>query len=174
MQKNAAQTICFCSLMVALAVLFQSAPVFLPAVGMAISPLASLPIALAAVKSKPYGVAAWLASTLILLIIYPQESAIFVCTTGLMGLFLGLHYTKKMYVSVGLSSIALFVGIIFLIYILQINVLGDIPQSPFVVSILIILAFSTVYTIAWAWIVRLAVAFLIKGKFIKPVQNPKK
>lgn len=167
MQKNTAHILCFCGLMIALAVLFQSAPVFLPAAGLAISPLASLPVALAAVRSKPYGLLSWLASACILLIIFPQESAIFLCSTGLLGLFLGMYYRKKMYISVLLASLALFSGMILLTRVFHIDVFGDLtPKSSLIISLPVFLVFSVVYATAWAWIVKFAVMFLIKIKLL--------
>ena len=155
--------------MVTLAVVFQSAPVLLPVAGLAISPLATLPIALAAIQSKPYGVVSWLAAAFILFIIFPQESAIFACSTGLLGLFLGMRYSKKIYISVIPASFALFVGILALVYVFQINLFGDLtPQSLSLATALAFLAFSMLYACICAWALRLAVAFLIKIKVLKP------
>ncbi|AFS77558.1 hypothetical protein Curi_c04830 [Gottschalkia acidurici 9a] len=52
---NISRFICIGGILTTIAVLFQSAPVFLPAIGLALSPLSTLPIAIAAVSNISLG-----------------------------------------------------------------------------------------------------------------------
>ena len=120
--NNPAQIVSIGGILTTLAVLFQSLPVFLPGMGLIISPLATLPIALAAVGSTNLGVILLFSSTLILLLISPQEAVIFLFATGLLGLTLGASYNKRIPQSIATATITLFTGINILIHIVGIIV----------------------------------------------------
>ena len=168
MNKNAAQTICQCGLLTALAVLLQSAPVFLPFLGMAISPLATLPVALAATRSGAMGVSSLAAATLILCAVSPQEAAVFVCSTGLLGFNLGLLHSRRMALVVPAAGLALYGGILALGYVFSIPVMGYLtPQAPSTPTALILLAFSLLSAALWTWLMRLVTNFLVKLKSLK-------
>ena len=81
--------ICLGGILTAIAVLFQSAPVFLPAIGFALSPLSTLPIAIAAVSNISLGLTVFISSALILVIVDVQETIILLFTTGLLGIVMG-------------------------------------------------------------------------------------
>lgn len=55
-KMNISSFICVGGILTTLAVIFQSAPVFLPAIGLFLSPLSTLPIAIAAISNIPLGI----------------------------------------------------------------------------------------------------------------------
>jgi hypothetical protein len=96
MQSNTpARLVSIGGIFAAFAILLQSSPVFLPGIGLLLSPFASLPIALASAASIYLGIITMLSSASILLLISPQEAVIFLLATGLLGLVLGASYNKS-------------------------------------------------------------------------------
>jgi hypothetical protein len=69
-----------------IAVIFQSAPVFLPVIGLVFSPLSTVPIALASFYNISLGITVFFSSALILTLVSLQETIIFLFTTGLLGI----------------------------------------------------------------------------------------
>jgi hypothetical protein len=109
-------------LLIALTVLFHSAPVFFPAIGLALSPLSTLPVALAAVINIPLGIAVFTSSALILVIVSPQEATILLFTTGLLGIVIGsLLYRKGIMISILSSSVILSLGMFVLTFVIGIS-----------------------------------------------------
>lgn len=148
---NLVNIICIGGMLTAIAVIFQSAPVFLPGLGLALSPLSTLPIAIAAVLNIFLGLLVFFSSALILSIISVQETIIFLFTTGLLGMVMGaLLYRKGIIISIFFSCITLSLGIIFLTYIVGINGFTDLSNSlskTFI--ILIFFIFSLIYASIW-------------------------
>ena len=138
-------------LLISLTVLFQSAPVFLPSIGLALSPFSTLPIALASVLNVSLGITVLFSSSLILITVSPQEAIILTFTTGLLGILMGtLIYRKGIIVSILSSTIMLSVGIAILTYIVGIPAFGDLTGAlslPF--TLFIFLIFSFVYVSIW-------------------------
>ena len=156
--------VCIGGILTTAAVLFQSAPVFLPMIGMALSPLSTLPIAIAAVSSISLGFTVFFASALILAIISVQETVILIFTTGLLGIVIGtLLYRKRMVLSVFSSSIALSLGIAFLTYIIGIPSFVDIAsQLSIPLAFLIFFSFSLAYATIWHIGLRKLMSYLMK------------
>jgi len=150
--------ICIGGILTAIAVLFQSAPVFLPTIGLVLSPLSTLPIAIAAVFS----------SALILVLVNVQETIILLFTTGLLGIFIGtLLYRKGILISILFSSIALTFGMMFLTYIVGISAFVDFSSTLSIPLIfLIFFSFSLVYASIWNICLRKFTNYLIKIKLI--------
>ncbi len=150
----------------ALTVLFQSAPVFLPGIGLALSPLSTLPVAIAAASDILLGVAVFFSSAVLLAVVSTQESIILLLTTGLLGIVTGtLLYRKGIVISILFSSIALFPGIVVLTYITGISEFTLIKDPlATLLSLIIILIFSTVYASVWN---------IILNKFIKHLSKIK-
>ncbi|MCD8509028.1 MAG: hypothetical protein LRY73_03500 [Bacillus sp. (in: Bacteria)] len=94
-KMNSARFVSVGGMLTAFAVIFQSAPVFLPMVGLAFSPLSTLPIAIAAYLKISLGIAVYVSSALILTFIYLQEAIILVFTTGLLGVSIGTFLFRK-------------------------------------------------------------------------------
>lgn len=85
---NAVRFISIGGILTTIAVIFQSAPVFLPVIGLAFSPLSTLPIALAAFYNISLGIAMFFSSALILTLVSVQETVILLFTTGLLGIIM--------------------------------------------------------------------------------------
>lgn len=92
-------------------------------------------------------------SLLLLLIIQPSEIIIFLFTTGLLGLCIGLalRLFKKRAVVVAFAALSLTVGIAVLLYGFRFPVLGPLISSDFrLTTSAIIYAFSFIYS--WLWV----------------------
>lgn len=156
--------ICFGGILTTIAILFQSAPVFLPAIGLALSPFSTLPIAIAAVSNISLGFAVFFSSALILVIVSTKEAIILLFTTGLLGIVIGSFlYRKGIAISILFSSIALSLGMVFLTYIVGIPAFAELSNSLSTPLIIIIfLSFSLVYASIWSIGLRKFIRYLIK------------
>lgn len=145
------QFICVGGLLTALTVLFQSAPVFLPAIGLALSPFSTLPIAIASSINPILGAAVLFSSTILLVFVSTQEAMILLFTTGLLGLVLGaLLLRKGVFVTILASTFALTVGIIIMTYIVVIPAFVEFADSFSLPIVLLFFAgFSLVYVSVW-------------------------
>ena len=165
---NVGRFICIGGILTAITVLLQSAPVFLPAIGLVLSPLSTLPIAIAAIINISLGFTVFLSSALILTIISVQETIILLFTTGLLGILMGtLLYRKGVIISLFFSSIALSLGMMFLTYLLGIPAFVDFTSSlSYPLIYLIFFSFSLIYSSIWNFCFRNFINYLIKIKFI--------
>jgi hypothetical protein len=147
-----------------IAVLFQSAPLFLPVLGLALSPLSTLPIAIAAVLNVSLGFTVFFSSVLILTMFSVQETIIMFFTTGLLGIVMGTFlYRKGLIISILFSSIALSLGMISLTYVIRISSFVDFTNSLSTYLIFIIFfIFSFVYASIWNICFRKFMDYLIK------------
>lgn len=155
-KSDMVQLISLGGLLTALTVLLQSAPVYLPTIGMALSPLSTLPIALAAVWNIYLGIGVMISSAFILFIINPQETVILLFTTGLLGILLGtLLFRRRVLVTILTSTLGLTLGMLALTYIIAIPAFVDLAFS-FSISIIIMLfmLFSFIYTMIWIFLLR--------------------
>lgn len=150
-----------------LAVMFQSAPIFLPTIGMALSPLSSLPIALAAYVNLSLGISTLISSTILLMFISIEEALILLFTTGLLGVVLGVLYQKSLLISILYSAMALTIGMIVLTYIVGIAAFGDLTNSfSIIVTILIFIIFGIIYSTIWNIYLKKFIQYLIKMKLL--------
>ncbi|WP_041703426.1 hypothetical protein [Lachnoclostridium phytofermentans] len=163
-KMNIGMFICFGGILTTIAILFQSAPVFLPAIGLALSPFSTLPIAIAAVSNISLGFAVFFSSALILVIVSTKEAIILLFTTGLLGIVIGSFlYRKGIAISILFSSIALSLGMVFLTYIVGIPAFAELSNSLSTPLIIIIfLSFSLVYASIWSIGLRKFIRYLIK------------
>lgn len=163
-KMNKARFISIGGILTALTVLFQSAPVFLPAIGLFLSPLSTLPIAIAGYYSITLGISVFFSSMLILSFISVQEAVILLFTTGLLGIVIGTFlYRKGILVSILFSFIILSLGIMTLTFIVGIQAFGDLTSSVSIpTTILIFTSFSLVYVSIWNISVRKFINYLNK------------
>ncbi|MDG5789920.1 hypothetical protein QA612_20905 [Evansella sp. AB-P1] len=154
------------SMLTAIAVIFQSAPVFLPVVGFAFSPLSTLPIALAAFLNISLGIVVYVATAFILTFIYIQEAIILIFTTGLLGLTIGIFlYRKGLFASIFFSSILLSLGMLMLTYFVGIAVFGTMtPLARIPLTLLIFYFFSLIYASIWSIYLKKIINNLIRIK----------
>lgn len=147
-----------------LTVIFQSAPIFLPAIGLLFSPLSTLPIAIAAFYNISLGITVFFSSAIILTLVNVQEAIILVFTTGLLGIVLGTFlYRKGLFVSILYSSIILSLGMISLTYIVGISAFGDLTSLESIpLTLLIYTSFSLIYVSIWNICLRKFINYLIR------------
>lgn len=158
-------------LLTSLAVMFQSAPIFIPLIGLALSPFSTLPIAIAAAVDRLLGITVLCSSALILIIVNPQEAIILIFTTGLLGIVLGsLVYRKGALISILSSAISLSLGMIILTYIAAVPAFVEFTETiklPIAIGIFII--FSLVYVSVWFLCLRKLAKYLNLIKRIESV-----
>ena len=167
-KMNVSSFICIGGILTTLAVIFQSAPVFLPAIGLFLSPLSTLPIAIAAVSSIPLGFTVFFSSVLILTMISIQESIILLFTTGLLGIVIGtLLFRKGIISSILFSSISLSLGMASLTYIVGIPAFVDLASSfSTCLTFLIFFLFSLIYASICSICIKKFINYLKKIKII--------
>lgn len=150
-KKNLVQNISIGGLLTAITVLLQAAPVFMPAIGMLMSTLSILPIAIAAMTNIFLGFGVMVASALLLLIISIQESMILIFTTGILGFTLGaLLFRRREIITVLASSFGLVFGMLVLTYVIGVPGFAKIAsrlKSSILVFAFVI--FSIVYVSLW-------------------------
>lgn len=149
-----AKKIVLISLLSSIGAIFQSAGGFLPGVGYFISPLATAPIILCSIFSIPLGLASYILTALLLLILQPAELIIFPFTTGLLGLFIGVsfHLFRKRWGYILSGAAGLAFGISVLLYGVDFPVLGPAISNQFSVPVIgLIFIFSVFYS--WIWVV---------------------
>ncbi|WP_242939181.1 hypothetical protein [Terrisporobacter glycolicus] len=165
---NMSSFICVGGILTTLAVIFQSAPVFLPAIGLFLSPLSTIPIAIAAFSNIFLGIAVFLSSVLILTMISIQESIILLLTTGVLGVVIGaLLFRRGIISSILFSSVALSLGITFLTYIIGIPGFVDLANSfSTTLAFLIFFLFSLIYSSICNICIKKFINYLTKIKII--------
>ncbi len=151
----------------AFAVLFQLSPVILPGVGLILSPMTTLPIAIAASLPFPLGVLTLLASAPIVFIFSPEECMIMLLTTGPLGIALGSVVSRSTPVALLLPALTLFTGMSLLTYVMQIAAFGDLTASFNIpVTLLVFISFSFIYTILWTFLLKKILKRLFRISFI--------
>ena len=164
MKTNKIRFISIGGILTAITVIFQSAPIFLPAIGLLFSPLSTLPIAIASFYNISLGVTVFFSSSFILVLVNVQEAIILLFTTGLLGIALGTFlYRKGLFVSILFSSIILSIGMISLTYIVGISAFGDLTSLESIpLTILIYTSFSLIYGSIWNVCLRKFINYLIR------------
>lgn len=144
---NVSRFVCTGGILTTATVIFQSAPVFFPTAGLFISPLSTLPVAVAAAYDISLGLAVFFSSALMLAIVSVQESVILLLATGLLGVVIGTLLNRKgIVISIVISGAALFAGIVVLTYIIGVPALVDFTcLLPPPLILLISFIFSLVY-----------------------------
>ncbi|WP_160723679.1 hypothetical protein [Bacillus sp. USDA818B3_A] len=139
------------SLLGVIAAILQSAGL-IGGFGYAFSMMATGPIALATIISAQFGMLTYIVTALLLLMIQPSEVLVFLFTTGLLGVALGLGFkwTRRI-ISVALAGgLALSIGILLLLVVFHFPVLGpSLSKNVNVQTILAVTSFSLIYS--WIW-----------------------
>ncbi len=139
------------SLLGAIAAILQSAGL-IAGIGYVFSMLATGPIVLATVLSARIGFLTYILTSLLLVIIQPTEVLIFLFTTGLLGVSLGMSFkfVKNSALVYLIAGACLTFGIAILLYVFQFPILG--PSITTQVNgkvILGLLIFSVLYSAVW-------------------------
>jgi hypothetical protein len=151
--------VCFGGLLAALSFMLQSAPVW-SAFGLALSPLSTAPIAIAAFLSPLCGIAAFLSVSVLLLLLSAQEALISIFSTGLLGLVLGLTQRSGAAFGICAAGVSLFCGLVMLFYVCGINLFGPLTQYISGFTEIFFLLFSVVYAALWRVILKLLLSRL--------------
>lgn len=148
--------ICLGGIISAISVILQAAPIYLPVFGMVISPVSTLPVAIATGINVYLGLMVFMSSALVLIIVSIQEAFIFIFTTGLLGLVLaGFIYRKGILISVFITAAILTGGMITLTYIIGIPGFEKFAASlSLPTTIMIYSIFSLFYIYIWAILLR--------------------
>lgn len=139
------------SLLGAIAAILQSAGL-IGGFGYLFSMMATGPIVLATIISARFGILTYAVTGLLLLVIQPSEVLVFLFTTGLLGVTLGLGFKwSRRILSVTLiGGLSLTMGILLLLNLFHFPVLGPSLSSKVTfLSALAIAAFSLIYS--WIW-----------------------
>ncbi len=157
------------SILTSLTVLLQTSPVFLPIIGLFLSPLSTLPVALASYFNLYLGILVYLSSFILIFIFSSQEGLIFVFSTGLLGLFIGSFIKRKSIIfSIIISCLSLFIGLLSLTNILGIKVFGDFTDKiKNEIIYIVLLSFSFIYSLLSNLLINRLIDYLIKIKLIK-------
>lgn len=148
----------------ALAFLFQSSPVWLSGAGLVLRFFATLPVALASALSLPLGVVVYISAAFPLILISPQEAAVFLLATGLSGLTIGFTRTKGQPRRVLLCAAALFVGLLALTNLALVPVFGGLTPQTALGQLFFFALFSLAYCALWITGVRYILLLLDKAR----------
>lgn len=152
----------------AMTIIFQSAPVFFPAIGLLFSPFSTLPIAIAAIFNISLGIAVYLSSAFILFFISMEETIILLFTTGILGIGIGTFlFRKGMPISILFSAIGLSIGMLLLTYFIGMAAFKELTYSlPFPLVFFIYVLFSLFYACIWNLFIKKFIHFLTIRKII--------
>lgn len=137
------------ALLGSIAVIFQSAGIF-TGIGYMLSMMSTGPLVLASLLSLRIGVMTYFVTLILLAMFQPSELLVFLLTTGLLGLSLGigLKYLKRDIIIIPFAALCL--GISILLYGFKFPILGPSVTAHFSsVVILVSFAFSLLYS--WIW-----------------------
>ena len=167
-RSNSIQFLCLGSIFTAMTVMLQAAPVFLPAIGLVLSPYSTLPIALATYFHFSLGVAVLASSSLLLVIISAQEAVILLFTTGILGIAIGaLLVQKGIVIASFIASIVLTAGILALTYWMQIPMFLEVANSFSVLLIILgFYTFSFAYSLLWSILILRILRYLVNAKVV--------
>lgn len=162
------------SLLGAIAAILQSAGL-IGGIGYAFSMMATGPIVLATILSAQFGLLTYVVTALLLLIIQPSEVLVFLFTTGLLGVALGLGFKwTKRKITVTLSGgLALTTGILLLLLLFHFPILGPSLSSEVnAQAILAIAGFGLFYSWMWMRISMIGIKQVNKRVMKKIHSNP--
>ncbi len=140
----------------ALAALLHAAPVLLPGLGLALSPLSTLPVLIGTVVFADQVLAVFLATTGLLFFINAKEALIFLFATGPLGLSAALATIsgKSIWRSLFVTASLLVFGIFLLIFMLGLPGLQNIIGALNPVNFALIVPFSVAYSFLFTTIAR--------------------
>ncbi|MCC3359252.1 hypothetical protein [Bacillus sp. REN16] len=139
------------ALLGSISVIFQSAGIF-TGVGYLLSMMSTGPLVLASLLSLRMGAMTYFVTGFLLAMLQPSELLVFLFTTGLLGVSLGigLKYLKKSIFIILFAALCLTLGISTLLYVLKFPILGPSVTSHFNSMVVLgTFAFSILYS--WIW-----------------------
>lgn len=154
------------ALLGSIAVILQSAGTF-AGIGYILSMMSTGPLVLASLLSLRIGVLTYFVTTFLLAMFQPSEVLVFLFTTGLLGLSLGigLKYIKRNIFIIPFGALSLTLGISILLYVFKFPILGPSATTHFSsIVILGIFSFSIFYS--WIWKKLSIATFKVLNKII--------
>ena len=147
-----------------LAVLLQSIPCLFSEVFTPVTILSTLPIYIISRIKPRTGLAAYIASALLIALISIHEGVFFLCTNGLLGFTLGISLSKtnKKNVAICIASSVLTISLAFITFILGISVFGFKTLTGIFPQMAVLLMFSIIYTALMAYLMENLYAFISK------------
>ena len=128
--------------------IFQTAPVYMPVVGLLFSPLSTLPVIISGLYSFTLALFVYLCSSFLILLVSLEEALFFIFSTGLIGLGISIFIKKNKPITTNITStIFLTFGILMLTYIFQITSFIEFARKTNFLALLIIaVIFSSFYS----------------------------
>lgn len=150
-------------LLAAITTILHSAPVFLPVIGLALSPLSSLPVIIGTLLFADRVLPMFLAAAVLLFLINAQEAIIFLLATGPLGLSTALAAvpTVPFWQKSLVPALLLTCGILLLIFLVGLPGLQNIVGHLNLTIFLAIVLFSFIYSLLFVGIA----SFLQKRMF---------
>lgn len=139
------------ALLAAMAVGIQASPLFLPVVGISLSSLSTLPVAVSGYLNPLTGLLTYLISSVILAMWSVPQAIIFFFSSGLLGLTMGALMKKRVsfVVLVGISGLFLSMGVFLVGKFLGVVIFPWLIGAKRVLLLPVILACSLLYTVVW-------------------------
>lgn len=139
------------ALLGSIAVILQSAGVF-TGIGFLFSMMSTGPLVLASLLSVRIGLMTYSITAVLLMLVQPSELLVFLFTTGLLGVSLGvgLKYFQRTVWIISFAALCLTLGISLLLYVFQFPILGPSISSQFSIPVILgTFAFALLYS--WMW-----------------------
>lgn len=139
------------AVLVSIAVIIQASPLYLPVVGVSLSALSTLPVALASYYNGMTGLLTYLAASILLLFWNVPQAVIFLLTSGLLGIMLGtlIRWRLRLISVVAIPAIALSAGVFLAGGLLGIPVFPWLPGLEKVFFLPVMVFFCAVYASIW-------------------------
>lgn len=145
------------SLLAALAALLHAAPIYLPVIGMALSPLSSIPMIIGVLLFADGALAMFLAATALLFFINVEEALIFLLATGPLGLASALTVIPNipLWQRLTFPTVLLTCGILLLAFLVGVPGIQGIIGSFHGLGLVLIVIFSLFYSSLFRAVARL-------------------
>lgn len=155
---NYSREITTASLLAALAALLHAAPVYLPLVGMALSPLSSIPMIIGVLLFADGALAMFLAAALLLFFINVEEAMIFSLATGPLGLATALAAIPNipLWKRAAIPTVLLTCGILLLALLVGVPGIQSVIGTLTFLGLALIFAFSLLYSLLFMGLARLS------------------
>lgn len=155
--------------LVCLSALFQLLPVVFSEVFVFATIFSGVPIYSIAKLKVKVGIAAYIGTAIIIMLVSLHEGMFFLCTNGVIGLSLGICHnrTNKKLIIHSISGIVLAFALCIMNFIIAIPVFGFKLPVSHLIEMSIIMVFSFLYSIVYFFIIGLLVKLLNKRCKVK-------
>lgn len=159
------QNICRGAVLASLAVVLQVAPLLIPIIGVSISALSTLPVVLAVYSNVIIGILVYIVAGVLISFWSVPQSLMFIFTSGILGLSLGICMKKRLpfMVVVITSALLMSIGLLVVGGILKIPILPWLAGTKRVFLVPAILLSTTVYSTIWMLLIRALLSRMLKS-----------